>query len=99
VRALHVTTYFYLVWKKASDWTDLLEEFLPAARHADITVWVYLVPPSEGPSQPYGADYLRWVREIAELSTRFDNLAGWAMDDCRGSGRAHSRGAGPVSCR
>src|SRR5579875_676532 len=89
LKSLHVTDYFYLVWQQASDWTDLSAQFLPAAQKAGIKVWVYLVPPSEGPSQPYGADYLKWVTEIAQLSTKFPDLRGWAMDDfARGSNLA-----------
>lgn len=81
LKALHVTDYFYLVWQQASDWDDLSAQFLPAAEKAGIKVWVYLVPPSEGPSQPFGSDYLKWVTEIAQLSTKFPGLRGWAMDD------------------
>jgi hypothetical protein len=81
LKALHVTDYFYLVWQQASDWDDLSAQFLPAAEKAGIKVWVYLVPPSEGPSQPFGSDYLKWVTEIAQLSTKFPDLRGWAMDD------------------
>lgn len=89
LKSLHVTDYFYLVWQQASDWDDLSAQFLPAAQKAGIKVWVYLVPPSEGPSQPYGADYLKWVSEIAQLSTKFPDLRGWAMDDfARGSNLA-----------
>ncbi|MBA2260539.1 MAG: hypothetical protein H0W18_16745 [Acidobacteria bacterium] len=81
LRDAHVTTYFYLVLHAASDWDDLQREFMPAAERAGIDVWVYLVPPSECCSKPYGTDFVRWAEEIAQLSRRHRNLKGWAMDD------------------
>ena len=81
LREAHVTTYFYLILHAETDWADLKEEFLPAAERAGIDVWVYLVPPSECCSQPFGADFVRWGTEIARLSLRHRNLRGWAMDD------------------
>jgi hypothetical protein len=81
LREAHVTTYFYLILHAETDWTDLKEEFLPAAERAGIDVWVYLVPPSECCSKPFGTDFIRWGTEIARLSLRHRNLRGWAMDD------------------
>ena len=83
LREAHVTGYFYLIFHADTDWMDLKEEFLPAAERAGIDVWVYLVPPSECCSQPFGADFIRWSTEIAQLSLRHRNLRGWAMDDFR----------------
>jgi hypothetical protein len=81
LREAHVTNYWYLVYHEATDWTDLVHEFLPAAQRAGIGVWVYLVPPSECCSRPYDRDFVRWAEEIARLSLRYPNLRGWAMDD------------------
>lgn len=81
---LGVNTYFYLIWHSPSDWDDLRREFLPAAAKAGIDVWVYLVPPSEARerrSEPYGTDYVAWMRAIAHLSRSFPNLKGMVMDD------------------
>ena len=47
LREAHATTYFYLILHAETDWTDLQDEFMPAAERAGIDVWVYLVPPSE----------------------------------------------------
>jgi hypothetical protein len=84
----------YLIWHEDTDWEDL-HEFLPAAREAGITVWVYLVPPSETPavhpergfpySEPFRLDYVRWAEEIAKLSVEHDNLVGWVIDDFWGN--------------
>lgn len=79
-----VNTYFYLIWHASSDWDDLRKEFLPAAQKAGIDVWVYLVPPSEARekrSEPYGTDYVAWMRAIGHLSRSFPNLKGMVMDD------------------
>jgi hypothetical protein len=81
LREAQVTTYFYLILHAETDWMDLMEEFLPAAGRAGIDVWIYLVPPSECCSHPFGADFIRWSTEIARLSLRHRHLRGWAMDD------------------
>ena len=83
---LGVTTYYWLIWHARTDWEDL-KLFLPKAAKAHIEVWVYLVPPTEGPpagyaaSEPFGMDYPRWGEEIARLSLEHPNLTGWVMDD------------------
>ncbi len=85
LRDLGTTTYYWLIWHQATDWDDLTA-FLPAAAREHIQVWVYLVPPSEGPphypaSEPFKLDYVRWAEEIARLSLRHPNLTGWVIDD------------------
>src|SRR5678810_947966 len=46
LKALGVTTYYWLIAHAATDWDDL-KLFLPDAANAHIEVWAYLVPPSE----------------------------------------------------
>jgi hypothetical protein len=83
---LGVTTYYWLVWHAPTDWDDL-KLFLPKANQAHIAVWVYLVPPTEGPpngypaSEPFKLDYPRWAQEIARLSLAHTNLTAWVIDD------------------
>jgi hypothetical protein len=83
---LGVSDYYWLVWHAQTDWDDL-KSFLPQAARAHIRLWVYLVPPSEGPSngypasEPFKLDYPRWGEEIARLSKEFPNLVGWIIDD------------------
>jgi len=85
---LGANTYMWLIWHNANDWADL-HDFLPLARDAGITVWVYLVPHSEtgleNPNYPYSEpfrlDYVRWAQEIAKLSLQHDNLIGYVIDD------------------
>ncbi|WNB92186.1 hypothetical protein [Bacillus sp. NEB1478] len=85
MKELNINTYYYLVWHERTDWDDLRNEFLPAAKAAGINVVVYLVPPTESTgerkSYPYMTDYLAWSRAIAELSVQYSNLIGWAIDD------------------
>jgi len=89
--ALHANTYDYLI-EYAADWSDLANEFMPAAQSAGIDVFAYLVPPSECPSSsgspqscdlyvPYHKDYLAWGRAIANLSVQYPNLTAWTVDD------------------
>jgi hypothetical protein len=63
------------------------------ADEAGISVWVYLVPPSETAathsqfpySEPFRLDYVRWAEEIAKLSLQHDNLVGYVIDDFWGN--------------
>lgn len=85
---LGANTYMWLIWHSPNDWEDL-HEFLPLAEEAGITVWVYLVPPSETAathpqfpySEPFRLDYVRWAEEIAKLSLEHANLVGYVIDD------------------
>ena len=85
---LGVDTYLWLIWHSANDWEDL-QAFLPLAKEAGISVWAYLVPPSETAvqdpqwpySEPYRLDYVRWATEIGRLSRRSDNLVGYVIHD------------------
>jgi hypothetical protein len=86
LKALGATTYFWLVWHAPTDWDDL-KQFLPKAGSAGLSVWVYLVPPSESApratqsSEPFRLDYPRWAEEIARLSLQHSNLTAWVIDD------------------
>lgn len=92
LRELGANTYMWLIWHSPNDWADL-HEFLPLAAEADITVWVYLVPPSETAathpqfpySEPFRLDYVRWAEEIAKLSLQHKNLVGYVIDDFWGN--------------
>jgi len=83
---LGANTYNFLLWQQPTDWDDL-RLFLPLARAQDLRVWVTLVPPSESPpkqsrySEPFRLDYVRWAREIAQLSLVEPALVAWSIDD------------------
>lgn len=87
-----LNTFVYGIWDSPTDWSDLINEFAPAAQRAGIRIWVYIVPPSEcftNPtpvlngrcSQPFGEDYVRWGTEVATLSTRYSNVVALGIDD------------------
>ena len=86
LKELGVTNYYWLIWHADTDWDDL-KLFLPKAVEAKVTVWVYLVPPSESPphtkqyAEPFRTDYHRWAEEIARLSLKHPNLTAWVIDD------------------
>jgi hypothetical protein len=84
---LGVNTYYWLIYHAATDWDDL-KAFLPQAASSNISVWVYLVPPSESaPKQgnvycePYRLDYVKWAEAIGQLSREHTNLTAWVIDD------------------
>ncbi len=89
---LGANTYMWLIWHSPHDWQDL-QKFLPMAEEAGISVWVYLVPPSETAatheqfpySEPWRLDYPRWAEEIAKLSLEHENLVGYVIDDFWGN--------------
>lgn len=97
LRELGANTYMWLVWRGENDWDDL-KLFLPKAEDAGISVWVYLVPPSETAlqdgkspySEPYRIDYIRWAEEIAKLSLSNSNLRGYVIDDFWGNVKSGS---------
>lgn len=87
-----LNTYTYGIWDSPTDWSDLVNEFAPAADRAGIKIWVYLVPPSEcfyDPvrvkngrcSWPYREDYVAWADAIARLSVQHPSVVAWAIDD------------------
>jgi len=92
LQELGANTYMWLIWHSPNDWEDL-HEFLPLAAEAGITVWVYLVPPSETAathpqfpySEPFRLDYVRWAEETAKLSLEHENLVGYVIDDFWGN--------------
>lgn len=91
LKDLHVNNYLFQVWGSKTDWDDLRLEFAPAARKAGIEVWVYIVPPTEcllpyKCSYPYQTDYVAWSEAIANLSVRYPNVVGWAIDDFSAGG-------------
>jgi hypothetical protein len=78
---LKANTYLWAI-EQPNAWADLAN-FLPKANRAGISVWVYLIPPSESSSgfPPYYIDYISWTNAIAKLSLRYSNLIGYVIDD------------------
>jgi hypothetical protein len=64
-----------------NSFTDF-KRLLAAARSAKISVWAVLIPPSEGgTSQPYGTNYVGWMKAMARLSLKNPALRGVNIDD------------------
>ncbi len=64
-----------------NDWPNF-RKLVVAANAAGIDIWAVLIPPSEGASSmPYGADYVRWAKRLANLSLRYPRLRGMNIDD------------------
>ena len=71
-----------------NDWTDFIN-FLPNAKMAGISIRISLLPPSRTPpicptcnySEPYRLDFLRWGKEIANLSLRYSNLKEYSIEE------------------
>ncbi|MEV0828453.1 hypothetical protein [Nonomuraea rubra] len=84
LKALNANTYVYPMAGDNVHWTDLRDEFLPAAAAAGIDVWVLVYSPSQAVccvSRPFKHDYVAWSREIATLARSHPNLVGWTVDD------------------
>src|ERR1035437_9113002 len=71
-----------------NDWTNLIDS-LSKAKMTGISIWISLLPPSKTPpicptcnySEPYRLDFIHWAKEIANLSLRYSNLIGYAIED------------------
>ncbi|MFB9468037.1 hypothetical protein ACFFR3_00885 [Nonomuraea salmonea] len=84
LKAINANTYVYPMAGDDVQWTDLRDEFLPAAAAAGIDVWVLVYSPSQAGccvSKPFRHDYVAWSREIAKLAASHPNLTGWTVDD------------------
>ncbi|GGP52041.1 hypothetical protein [Saccharothrix coeruleofusca] len=87
LRALNANTYAFLVHNE-NDWNDF-EPFLREAQAADLTVWAYLVPPSECPGGedtcaqylPHKKNYVAWAQAVGALAKKYPVLRALAMDD------------------
>ena len=80
--------YFHLVWAKPS-YPEAWEDFkllAPEFQKAGMRLWLYITPPSEPPApEPFGFDYVRWAKELAELAKAYPCVAGLCIDDFNGN--------------
>ncbi len=92
LKDLGVNCYAYLIYPHPAQDFAALPDFCSLAQSAGIEVWAYLVPPSEAPTvssknnsdqkyPPFGLDYVRWAKEIANISKSHANLTLWMIDD------------------
>ncbi len=83
LKEMGVQDYMHLVWTEKrypSAWQDF-RLMAPEFQKANIGLWLYLTPPSEGVPDPFGDDYVRWAIECAELAKRYPVIKGICIDD------------------
>ncbi|MCI5146635.1 MAG: hypothetical protein D3923_14190 [Candidatus Electrothrix sp. AR3] len=83
LKAMGVRDYMHLVWTEdryPSAWQDF-QLMASQFQEANIGLWLYLTPPSEGVPDPFGEDYLRWARECAQLAKQYPIIKGICIDD------------------
>ncbi|MCC6127132.1 MAG: hypothetical protein IT426_19395 [Pirellulales bacterium] len=79
--------YMHLVWREKefpSAWKDFQLMAL-AFQKANIGLWLYLTPPSEGVPDPFGGDYVRWAVECANVAKQYPVVKGICIDDFNGN--------------
>ena len=81
------TCYVQPIEEKAPMSYEDFKRLLPAAQEAGIDIWAVLVTQTIGRgSLPYGADYVRWMHELGELSLKYSSLRGVNIDDTDAGG-------------
>ncbi|HBO42373.1 MAG TPA: hypothetical protein DD670_00220 [Planctomycetaceae bacterium] len=79
--------YMHLVWREKtspSAWQDF-QQMAPEFQKANVGLWLYLTPPSEGVPDPFGGDYVRWAVECAEVAKQYPVVKGICIDDFNGN--------------
>ncbi|MHA1370554.1 MAG: hypothetical protein ACTSRA_12685 [Promethearchaeota archaeon] len=86
---LGVNCYHFLIWHRDTDWLDF-QDFVTAAESSQVlmnrnfSVWIYLVPPSESKireSEPFGQDYIEWMRQVSKFSANHSIVTAVCIDD------------------
>ena len=73
---------------QSNSWEDL-KNSLPKLKIAGISINVSLLPPSKTPpinpvgtySEPFKLDFIKWAKEIANLSLRYSNIKEYIIED------------------
>lgn len=86
LRANHFTCYVQPIEEKPPMSYEDFKRLLPAAQANGISVWPVLIPHTEGASIPYREDFVRWVKELADLSLKYSVLRGINIDDIDAGG-------------
>ena len=87
LKANHFTCYVQPIEEKPPMTYDDFKRLLPAAQEAGIDVWAVLVTPTIGRgSLPYNTDFVRWMKELGELSKKYPALRGINIDDTDAGG-------------
>lgn len=89
LKRMNAKDYMHLVWKEKrypGAWQDF-QLMAPKFQDANIRLWLYLTPPSEGVPEPYGGDYVRWATECAKVAAKYPIVMGICIDDFNGNVR------------
>jgi len=86
LRANHFTCYVQPIEEKSPMSFDDFKRLLPAAQASGIAIWPVLVPHTEGASLPYREDFVRWTKELANLSLKYSVIRGINIDDTDAGG-------------
>jgi len=91
LKDLGANCYSYLIDDSPEEDLALLPEFCELASKEGIEVWVVLVPPTEEPGRPgtpdslryppFGLNYVKWAKQISEISSQHNNLRLFMIDD------------------
>lgn len=86
LRANHFTCYVQPIEEQSPMKYDDFLRLLAAAGANRISIWPVLVPHTEGASLPYREDWMRWMKELAELSLQYPAMRGINIDDTDAGG-------------
>lgn len=87
LKEMRARDYMHLVWNEKaypSAWKDF-QLMAPEFQNANIGLWLYLTPPSEGAPEPFGDDYVRWAVECAKIAKQSPVVKGICIDDFNGN--------------
>lgn len=86
LRANHFTCYVQPIEEKPPMSFDDFKKLVPAAQASGIDIWPVLIPHTEGYSLPYREDFVRWMKELAQLSLKYPVIRGVNIDDTDAGG-------------
>jgi hypothetical protein len=82
LQAGRFTCNVFVITGSAGNSDPSFQKFLSAADKAKIDTWSVLIPPSEGSnSLPYRSDYVKWMKDMGELSLVYTHFRGVDIDD------------------
>jgi hypothetical protein len=87
LKKINATDYMHLVWDEKhypQAWNDFIK-MAPEFQKANIKLWLYLTPPSEGVPDPFHGNYEQWAVECAKLAAKYPVIQGICIDDFNGN--------------
>lgn len=78
-----VRDFMHLVWTDKmypNAWNEF-KQMASEFQKANINLWLYLTPPTEGVPEPFGDNYVQWALECAKLAKKYPVVKGIVIDD------------------